>query len=640
MGGAISCVLLIAVSFTFLSIAAAQGTDGKALLIKGKNEMDDGRYAEAIESLSAAYEKLPVIRDYILFWLSKAYQESGNITESNSKIKELLKGYPDSPLRKKARAMEIKNIVASKDMPHDLKTFESYIKDYPEDYEIKFLFAQLLKKKGEAEKAKTIFKDIYVNSAGTLSKIAYNELTPSDIALHDLIEKASNLINVMEFTMSESILREALLRDDGQRKLEILKKLGHSIFKQKRYKESAETYEKAGDYYSRAKALYMAGEKTAFGTALKKLALMGDRRTGSLLILAASAKRRNGEIDEALSIYRNIKANYPAEAENSLWGIGWTYYRSGDYQKALDVFTDLCSVYNSSKYLYWKAQSLEALGKDSDHIYRQLAEREQDFYSVLAQIRKGSRGQGVKSSGVGFSINSDSKLKPFQSERIDILMELGMKKEAVTELSAVARKATSPDELASVSLKLQEAGGYTLAIALSSKLPYRDVTHSILYPLAHWPVVKEVSARYEVDPFVVLSVMREESRFDPGARSHAGALGLMQLMPQTAYLINRKINLNITSREQIHDIKINITLGSYYINSLIKEFGSLPAAVAAYNAGEDIVRKWQKAGNYKSLDEFVEDIPYDETRNFAKRVITTYFEYLKSAGGKEIPQIL
>lgn len=669
VGGAVFCVLLIVVSFCFLGLASGEGADGKALLIKGKNELDAGRYAEAIESLSAAYKRLPVVGDYILFWLSNAYKESGNIAESDSKIKELLKGYTDSPLRKKARSVEIKNLVASNNMPHDLKVFESYIKDYPEDYGIKFLLAQLLKN-NEAEKAKTIFKNIYISSEGIFSKMAYNELTPSDITLQDLIEKASNLINAMEFKEAESILRGALLRDDGQYKVEILKKLGHSLFKQKRYKESAEIYEKAGDYYSRAKALYKAGEKTAFDIALKKLTLMGDRRTGSLLILVASDKRRDREIDEALSLYKNIKAEYPSEAENSLWGIGWTYYRSGNYQEALDVFTDLYKIYGSSKYLYWKAQSLERLGKvgidsqrDADHIYRQLAEREQDFYGALARIKisqkteKGSSGQGVK-----VPVNSDSvskeKLtlktdtdiymnprilepsvyKSFNSERIDILMELGMKKDAVAELSAAARKATNPDELVYICSKLQEAGEYRLAINLASRLPYRE--NSILYPLAHWAVIKEASARYMVDPFIVLSVMREESRFDPEARSAAGALGLMQLMPQTAHLIDREVNLDIRSLEQIYDIKINITLGSYYINSLIKEFESLPAAIAAYNAGEGIVRKWQGTGNYKSLDEFIEDIPYDETKNFAKRVITTYFEYLKSAGEKDMPRVL
>ena len=195
----------------------------------------------------------------------------------------------------------------------------------------------------------------------------------------------------------------------------------------------------------------------------------------------------------------------------------------------------------------------------------------------------------------------------------------------------------NPDELLSVSLKLQECGEYRLALTLLSQLPSGKAARNILYPLAHWHIVRDVSDKYGIDPFIILSIMREESRFDAQARSRAGALGLMQLMPQTAYAIDKKVNLNITSHEHILDIRSNINLGSYYMTSLLKEFGSLPPAIAAYNAGEDVVRKWQKAGNYQSFDEFIEDIPYEETKNYTKRVITTYFEYHKYAGEKRRP---
>ncbi|PIP70816.1 MAG: hypothetical protein COW90_03295 [Nitrospirae bacterium CG22_combo_CG10-13_8_21_14_all_44_11] len=642
-----------------------QDTDGKYFFIKGKSEFDAGRYAGAIESLSEAYKRLPAVRDYVLFYLSRAYTESGSLAESNLRIKELLKDYPSSPLRKRARGLEIKNLIASGETPHNPEIFESYVRDYPEDHEIKFLIAKQLKDKGETERAKAIFKTIYLSSDGMSSRLAYGELTASDITLQDVIERAANLINAMEFKKAESALREALASasggDDGQRRMEIIKKLGYVLFKQKRYKESADAYEKAGDYYLKAKALYRAGDKTGFEAALNKLSLMADRRTGSLLILAALDKRRNGEIDEALNLFKSIKEKYPSEAESAQWGIAWIYYRTGNYRKALAVFTELYNSFGGSKYLYWKAQSLERTGGDAGYIYRQLAAKPQDFYSILAQIKKGLKGEKVKVSEEKALVNSgsvskeklpqktdtdtniilkNSGYKPFKSERIDILLEAGMIKEAAAELSVIAGKTTNPDELLSVSLKLQECGEYRRALTLLLHIPIGEAAQSILYPLAHWQIVRDVSDRYGADPFVVLSIIREESRFDAQARSQAGALGLMQVMPQTAHAIDKKINLNIKSKEQILNVRANINLGSYYITYLLKEFGSLPPAIAAYNAGEDVVRKWQKAGSYKSLDEFIEDIPYEETKNYTKRVITTYFEYHKYTGGKSIPMIL
>ena len=634
--------LFLAVLLVTFSAASGENTDGKSFFIKGKSEFDAGRYAEAIENLSEAYKRLPVVRDYILFYLSKAYSESGNLSESDLRIKELLKDYPSSPLRKKARGLEIKNLISSGELPNNMEILESYVRDYPEDHDRKFLFAQHLKDKGETERAKAMFKNIYLSSDGMFSEISYNELAASDITLQDIIEKAANLTNAMEFKKAESALREALAKDSGQRRLEILKKLGHVLFRQKRYKESADTYEKAGDYYLKAAALYRAEDKPGFDAVIKKLSSMDDKRTGSLLILAALDKRRNGEINEALNLYQTIKEKYPAEAENAQWGIAWTYYRAGSYQKALDIFTDLCDRYDSSKYLYWKAQSLERTGGNAGHIYRQLAVKTQDFYSILPQIKK---SHGTESPRF-LKLPAEERTlgpfgyKPFKSERIEIFLEAGMTKEAAAELSAIARKTTNPDELIAVSLKLQECGEYRLALSLLTQLPSREVVHNILYPLAHWHIVRNVSEKYSIDPFIILSIMREESRFDAQARSQAGALGLMQLMPQTAYAIDKEVNLNIKSQENIFDIEANISLGSFYITSLLKKFGSLLPAIAAYNAGEDVVRRWQKAGNYKSLDEFIEDIPYEETKNYTKRVITTYFEYYKYTGEKSAPEIL
>ena len=156
--------------------------------------------------------------------------------------------------------------------------------------------------------------------------------------------------------------------------------------------------------------------------------------------------------------------------------------------------------------------------------------------------------------------------------------------------------------------------------------------HHLLYPYAYWDIVEPVSQQYDIDPLLVLSVMREESTFDPGAKSRAGALGLMQLMPQTAFHLNRNLHLKITNTSHVWNIKNNIHIGAFYLSILVKKFGSYAYALAAYNAGEERVKKWIQKGNYKSIDEFIEDIPYSETRDYVKRVMTTLFEYKRVFG--------
>jgi soluble lytic murein transglycosylase len=162
--------------------------------------------------------------------------------------------------------------------------------------------------------------------------------------------------------------------------------------------------------------------------------------------------------------------------------------------------------------------------------------------------------------------------------------------------------------------------------------------HRFRYPLAYWKDVERVTEEYGVDPMIVLSVMREESRFDANAKSAAGALGLMQVMPQTAYRLDRHLKLGIRGEASITNIRNNVHLGSYYLKTLSEEFPSLAHVVAAYNAGEQAVRRWQLGGNYSQVDEFIEDIPYPETRNYVKKVLTSYFQYKKMSdtGAPEI----
>ncbi len=143
--------------------------------------------------------------------------------------------------------------------------------------------------------------------------------------------------------------------------------------------------------------------------------------------------------------------------------------------------------------------------------------------------------------------------------------------------------------------------------------------NQFLYPLAYMEIIERIAQRYEIDPLLVLSIIREESRFVPDATSIAGALGLMQLMPATAKRFDRNLKIGINNPKDILDIKNNLHIGICYLSNLIKDFGSYTYAIAAYNAGEDAVKKWLKVGKYKSVDEFIEDIPYNETRNYVKR---------------------
>jgi len=629
--------------------------DGKAFFKQGKEQLDSKKYEEAIKNLSFAEKEFPLLGDYSLLWLSDAYHETGNHGEALKTIRSLLKKFPDSPLKKKARSRELTEAqeVPEENMHH---LFESFIKDYPKDMEIKYSYARWLQK-NNADAAKSIFKDICI-SACPLSEMACSELSPADMQTRDLIEKASNFMKFMDYKEAESVLRTALEKDDGSLKNDILKNLGLSLFNQKRYSEAAETYEKAEEKFWKVYSLYRAGGKETFTSSLEELLKSGDGRAGSILIAVASDKRREGEIEEALRAYQNVLEQYPSESENALWGIGWTYFMSGAYEKASEVFARLYEKSSDTKYLYWKVRSLEASGKDVKDSYHTLRKKNGDFYSAMSFLRMkepieqlGTK-ETMESHGDTGTPENNPPPPPFNSllskgelkggdtgvkkfERAEALFELGLSKDALSELLFISKNSTSIEDILYIGSKLQAIGEYRYLVILTNRLPAIETVHHLRYPHAYWNIVEPVSQQYSIDPFLVLSVMREESTFDPNAKSTAGALGLMQLMPQTAFRLNRDLHLRITNVSHVCNVRNNIHVGTFYLSTLIREFGSYAYALAAYNAGEEKVRKWIQKGNYKSVDEFIEDIPYNETRNYVKKVMTTFFEYKRPSGNNE-----
>jgi len=619
---------------TFCSPVYGEDPDGKAYFQKGRNEFNNGRYEDAIDSLKRAGKEFPILGDYALLWLSDAYHETGNHKESLETIRTLLKQYPHSPLVKKSRTREIKEALeVSEDNIQTL--YECYVKDYPSDAEMKYLYAQWLKHNGQSDKAKLFFKDIYID-ARSFSMMAFQELDASDVSVGDMLKHASNHMKLMNYKTAESILRSALAKDDGRFKPDILRELGLSLFKQKKYREASDIYKQAGERYWEVRSLYRAGEKDALNDSLDELLAGRDKRMSSVLVSLAGDRRRDGKNQDALTLYQAVMEKFPSEAEESLWGIGWTYFLTGEYRKAVEIFSRLHSTYGDPKYLYWKTRSLESSGEGALTDYPEISGRGMDFYSIMLNAKAASRHQQSQNTErEGFTkpvtVVQGTSYSYREIERIEHLLDLGLVNEALSEMIHISKNTSSMDDLLYLCSKFQELGEYKFSVRLAGKIPNTaNTAHDFLYPLAYQNPIEALSAKYSLDPFLALSIVREESRFDYEAKSPAGAIGLMQLMPGTAFKLDRELSVGVHTSRDLTDIKKNLHIGIYYLSYLVREFGAYPQAIAAYNAGEDTVRKWLRKGNYKSADEFIEDIPYSETRNYVKRVLTTFFEYKRS----------
>ena len=173
---------------------------------------------------------------------------------------------------------------------------------------------------------------------------------------------------------------------------------------------------------------------------------------------------------------------------------------------------------------------------------------------------------------------------------------------------------------------------YDFAIQVSKIASYQKRFHNKYnYPIISTP--KYINKRKIPESALILSIIRQESEFDLSANSHAGAKGLMQLMPYTAKLVAKQAKLPYSKSRLTTDPEYNINLGSHYIAGLILQYdGAYPFAVAAYNAGPKRVKYWKKINKdpqKKQVDyvDWIELIKFRETRNYVQRVMENYNVY-------------
>lgn len=181
----------------------------------------------------------------------------------------------------------------------------------------------------------------------------------------------------------------------------------------------------------------------------------------------------------------------------------------------------------------------------------------------------------------------------------------------------------------------------TLAREAMEKLPTKpnrlDLRWRLVYPIHYYDLIKHYAKPLHNDPALILSIIREESYFNPEAQSRVGARGLMQLMPATAAEAASRNGLSLPNVRFLFQPDMNIKLGNIYYSSLKRNLYSKDIlAVLAYNGGLGSVSKWQNQLNYTDADDFIEQIPYSETQNYVKKVYRSYWNYIRIYDGISI----
>ena len=393
------------------------------------------------------------------------------------------------------------------------------------------------------------------------------------------------------------------------------------------------------------------------------------------LLLKAELLEAAARPAEAEKTYVKLAADYPDEEEaaSALWRLGWLAWFRGNPVEATARWSRLQTGRGGQSLreaaTYWVGRAWERRG-DQDQAARQFAQLVKDsprtYYGLLAAKRVpaaaagGGRGEAGRADTTGEPSGSGKSAGPasfafpadpreglqgdLRFERAAALREVGLREFADEELDELTRRSVGePRRLYALSAAYVADERYHMALRILRRSflgPARSGAASprefweMFYPMGWRDALIAAAGRASLDPFLVAAVVREESSFYPQARSRVGARGLMQLMPDTGRAVAQARQIPFPDVDVLDQPVTNIEIGTIFLGGLFREFGDARLAAAAYNAGPTRVREWWASRKTDDLEIWVEQIPYNETRAFVKRVMLSWQEYQRVYGEK------
>ena len=292
---------------------------------------------------------------------------------------------------------------------------------------------------------------------------------------------------------------------------------------------------------------------------------------------------------------------------NSLWN------------KLIDSINSLPkSISNSEKWIYWKGKSLYKLEKNKEYkVVLEKLSKNRSYYGFLSShiLEKPLNITDIPyEADKNYLQELSSK---FEIKRIYELYMLGKKREARKELQYLFKYSDIKD-LNSLNVLFKNWGWSEGAILGYGNTKYFDDV-KVRFPVLYENYFDKYSDS-NIEKSLLLGIARKESIFIQYAKSSAGALGIMQILPRTAYWVLKKAKMKKVSKNYLYNKNMNILIGSYYFKYLFSKKKSYVESIASYNAGLNIVSKWRKQNNAPE-DAWIEFIPYNETRKYVKLVI-------------------
>jgi soluble lytic murein transglycosylase len=671
-------------AYAKLSAFALQKSSGvlgdRAALALGYYDYGKAHYPQAANWLKIAQSD-PLLRDYALYWSSQANLALNHNAEALAQLLEFRKNYPDSVITDQVlQSLGVAALAANQ--PAEIL---AALNTYPQTEQkpaLLFLRAEAREQSAQPLPAAADYQTIYLHfplsdqarEAG--EKLSFLHSAHPDqlaaIPFAQQLEHANTIFTAHQWGDARNeysrLLPQLAGADRERTQLRIMEcgvALGASISGISALTVAdpdvdAERYYTIANYYRDrpSESQMIAAVESAVARA------PDSRWSESALFLAGNYYWVQLDRDRAASHYQRLYANFPtaADALPAQWRVTWAAVLKRQPNATADLAEHLRHFPGSQfspDAVYWLGRLSEEAGNSAlaRTYYAKLLERfPQNYFAVTAAKRLRALGPGA---GADADILANIPAVPTalplgdtipaaaapRQMRADALRSIGFDASAELELRAAFAATGEPRLLLEAAQEAVNAGHMGAAIATVRQIypqlewrPFGQVPREVwltAYAMPYESFIVARSTTAGVDPMLTAGLIRQESAYDPEARSHANAFGLMQLLPKTAQRFAKQAKVRY-STPMLFQPDYNIHIGTIYFAGLQRSFGSVESALAAYNAGEDRVAFWTTGQSYREPAEFVDSIPFTETREYVEIVTRNADIYRKLYGTQPV----
>ncbi len=630
---------------------------------------------KSVRAWEAFLAKPSVLKDYGLYFLADSLAQRGDYYLARETINTLLNLYPDSRYAESGRIKEAEYLVMMGNTEEGLNQYNNLRKTISANLlpELLISLARTFVHLERFQEAIETYVEIYVNfptdknaviakqNIDIIARKINFELSPQKI-----IERINNLVNRTEYALALKEMEDTDITKLDKREMGkyfYLKAL--SEYNLRYYSKALSTLEKCLSMnFENADILFLKGKtlsRLGKNDDARKIFsnLIADYPTSEWIDNAyyklASLSYLGDNYSDAISKIDKVLNKYPESDViiDALWAKFWYSFRAGKTEDAISALRAMRGrddIVGLQKYSvrYWLARILEESDRvTAESIYNGIImdSTPPNFYTLLSLLRVKNQESNIRFEPFASNLQiSQYQDNMFHLEHAKKLASLGFMSDAWIELKLAERETRSDVD------KLLLVGNYYIAselyydaiilskIYLSEYINRTDKFSSeaaeLAYPRGYRQLVEEYAKKYSIDPNLVYAVILAESMFKKDSISRANAMGLMQIIPLTGKYIASLAGIKDFSPEMLMDPDINLGLGIKYLSMLGNQYsGNLVLMLAHYNAGPVNLNSWLSRSDTGKVDIFIENIPFNETREYIKKVITYYCYYSWLYGG-------